>query len=192
MVGRCLAGGVGRARRVGRRFREQIIDTVQVAVNLVSGNVMKAEGAFLRFREGLPIGSGGFEQAVGADNVGLDEFRWPVDGTIDVGLRCQVHDRVRLKARQHCTDGRLIDNIGLNELVASVVGNAGQRLEIAGIRQFVQVEHFMLSVLNQLADKGRAYETGSAGNKDTHVGPAFFSNANSGSLQAQAGRCKRS
>ncbi|MNE06987.1 hypothetical protein D3C80_995920 [compost metagenome] len=153
---------------------------------------MKAEGAFFRLRESLPIGAGGFEQAVGANDVGLDEFRWPVDGAIDVGFRCQVHDRMRLETRQHCTDGRLIHNIGLNKLVASVVGNAGQRFEITGISQFVQVEHFMLSVLNQLANKGRAYETGSAGNKDTHVGPAFFSNANNGSLQVRERRCKRS
>ncbi|MNI41086.1 hypothetical protein D3C76_1120450 [compost metagenome] len=109
-----------------------------------------------------------------------------------MGLGCQVHDRVRLETRQHCTDGGLVNNIGLNELVTSVVGNTGQRLEIAGIRQFVQVEHIMLSVLDQLANKGRAYETGSAGNKDTHVGPAFFSNANIGSLQARARRRKNS
>ncbi|MNI41087.1 hypothetical protein D3C73_953310 [compost metagenome] len=74
VVGRGLAGGVGRAGCVGRRFRKQVIDAVQVTVNLVGGNVMKAEGAFLRLREGLPIGTGGFEQAVGADDVGLDEL----------------------------------------------------------------------------------------------------------------------
>ncbi|MNF83659.1 hypothetical protein D3C84_659840 [compost metagenome] len=135
---------------------------------------MEAEGAFFRLGQRVPVGASGFQQAVGADDIGLNEVRRPIDGAVDMGLSRQVHDGVWLETCQYGAHGGLVDNIGLHELVASVGGNAGQRFEIARIGQFVQVEHFMLGVPNQLANQGRADETGAAGDKNTHVGQPFF------------------
>src|SRR5690606_23364228 len=71
MVGRSLAGRIGRAGRVGRGLGEQVVDAVQVAVHLVGGNVVEAEGFTTAFRQALPVGAGGFQQLVGTDDVGL-------------------------------------------------------------------------------------------------------------------------
>ena len=90
-----------------------------------------------------------------------------------MGLGRQVHDRLGLEAREHGADGGLVDDIGLDELIAAVGRDAGQRLQVAGVGQFVQVEHFVLGVLNQVADQGRADETGTTGDKNTHVGGPF-------------------
>ncbi|MNY47776.1 hypothetical protein D3C86_1830700 [compost metagenome] len=84
-----------------------------------------------------------------------------------------MHDRVRLETVQHSSDSWQINDVGLNEFIASVVGNAGQRFEIASVSQLVQVKHFMAGVSNQLANQGRADETGTAGNEDTHDGQPF-------------------
>ncbi|MNL18462.1 hypothetical protein D3C87_1396070 [compost metagenome] len=48
MIGRGFAGGVRRAGSIGRCFGKQRIDTLQVAINLVGGNVMKAKSPSLR------------------------------------------------------------------------------------------------------------------------------------------------
>ncbi|MOA33947.1 hypothetical protein D3C78_1552870 [compost metagenome] len=99
---------------------------MQVAIHLVGGNVVEAKRAFLRLGQGLPIGSSGFQQAVGADDIGLDEVRRAINGAVYMGLGRQMHDGVRLESRQHCTDGWLIDDIGLDEFVAAVVIDAAQ------------------------------------------------------------------
>ncbi|MNL18463.1 hypothetical protein D3C87_1396080 [compost metagenome] len=65
-----------------------------------------------------------------------------------------MHDGVRLETVQHSTDRRLINDVGLNEFIASVTGNAGQRFEIAGVGQLVQIEHFVTGVSNQLSNQG--------------------------------------
>ena len=44
------------------------------------------------FRERRPVGARLFEQAEGADDVGLDEIRRPVDRAIDVAFRREMHD----------------------------------------------------------------------------------------------------
>jgi len=56
-----------------------------------------------------------------------------------MGLGSQVHDRVGLEARQHGADGGLVDDIGLDELIAAVAGDAVQRFQVACVGQFVQV-----------------------------------------------------
>ncbi|MNN65112.1 hypothetical protein D3C81_1805920 [compost metagenome] len=129
---------------------------------------MKAKGSSLRLTEGMPIGPSGLKQAVGADNIGLDKVRRAIDGAIDMGFGSQVHDRVRLEPCQHCADGGLIADVGLHELIASVGGNAAQRLQIAGVGQLVQVEHFMFGVPDQMANQRRTDKAGTAGDENAH------------------------
>jgi hypothetical protein len=88
--------------------------------------MVETERAPGRFLEGLPIGTRGFQQAVGADDVGLDKVRGAINGAVDVRLGGQVHNGLRLKARQHGADGGLVDDIGLHELIAAVGGDAGE------------------------------------------------------------------
>jgi hypothetical protein len=84
-----------------------------------------------------------------------------------------MHDRLGRKALKYGADGRLIGNIGLHELIAAVAGNRSQGLEIAGIREFVEVEDFVFGVADQVTHYGRPDEAGTACNQNSHV-IAFF------------------
>ena len=115
--------------------------------------MVEAKRAFFRLRQGQPVRTGGFEQAVGADDVGLDKVGRAVDGAVNVGLGRQVHDRLWLEARNDCTDSGLVDDIGLYELVAGIGGNALQRFKITGVGQFVEIEDFVPGVFDQVTDQ---------------------------------------
>jgi len=67
----------------------------------------------------------------------------------------------------------VVEDIGLDELIAGVGLDAGQRLKIARVGQLVEVENFMFSVLNQMADQCGTDKTGTTGNKNTHVERPF-------------------
>ncbi|MNC40906.1 hypothetical protein D3C75_896480 [compost metagenome] len=73
MVGCRLARRVGRAWRIRRGFGEQVIDAMQVAIHFVGGDVMEAKRCTLLRWQCQPVGAGCFQQAVGADDVGLNE-----------------------------------------------------------------------------------------------------------------------
>ena len=141
---------------------------MQVAIHLIGGDVVEAEGLFARLRQARPVGAGGFQQAVGADDIGLDKRRRAVDGTVDMGFGGQVHDGVRLKLRQRGANRRLIDYIGLQELVARVIRDAGQGLQVTGVGQLVEVEHLVLGVVEQMADQCRANKARATGDQNTH------------------------
>lgn len=91
-----------------------------------------------------------------------------------MGFRRQVHDRVGLEALEDGTDGRLVDDVGLDELVAGVGRDAAQRLQVTGVGQLVQVEHFVVGVVDQVAYQRRADEPGSTGDENSHVGLPLF------------------
>ena len=80
----------------------------------------------------------------------------------------QVHDCVRLKFSQGLADGCTVGNVGLHEAIAGMIGNTGQRLEVAGIGQLVEVKHLMLGVIQQMTNQCRANKAGAAGDQDTH------------------------
>ncbi|MNP12715.1 hypothetical protein D3C76_1049640 [compost metagenome] len=148
---------------------------MQVAVHLVGGDMVEAERCLVLGIQSQPIGAGAFQQAVGADDVGLDEFSRAIDGAIDMGFGGQVHDRMGLEARQCGTDRLAFGDIGLEELVARVAGCRCQGFEVAGVGQFVEVENLMLGVVQQMANERRANEAGSAGDQESHVScPDYF------------------
>ncbi|MNO56927.1 hypothetical protein D3C76_474500 [compost metagenome] len=129
---------------------------------------MEAESGAFVLRQFLPVGAAGFQQAVGTNDVGLDEVRRAVDRAVYVGFGGQVHDGIGLEARKHGTDRGLIDDIGLDELIAGVGRDTSQRFQVAGIRQLVEVEHFVFGVVDQMAYQCRTNEASTAGNKNAH------------------------
>jgi hypothetical protein len=129
---------------------------------------MEAERRTLGVGKSLPVATGRFEQAVSPDDIGLDELARPVDGTVDMRLRCQVHDRVGSEARQHLAHRGLIDDVLLHELVASVGDYALQRFEVACVGQFVEVQYVMIGVVDQMADQRRTDKAGATGDKYSH------------------------
>ena len=115
--------------------------------------MVEAKCAFFRLRQGQPVSAGGFQQAVGTDDIGLDKVRRAIDGAVNVGLGRQVHDRLRLETRNDRADRCLIDDIGLHEFVAGIGGNALQRFQVTGVGQLVEVEHFMPGIFDQMTDQ---------------------------------------
>ena len=79
-----------------------------------------------------------------------------------------MHDGIRLEFQQRFTDTFAIGDIGLKELIAVAAVDFGQRLEIAGVGQLVQIEDAVPGVLDQMADQSRADESGSAGYENAH------------------------
>ncbi len=129
---------------------------------------MEAERLALCLRQFQPPGARGFQQAVSADDVGLDELGRAIDGAVDVGFSRQVHDRLRRKALQHRADTGLVADIRLHELIARVGCNRLQRFKVARVGQFVEVQHFVFSVVYQVADQCRTDETCAPGDEYSH------------------------
>ena len=63
----------------------------------------------------------GLKQRVGADDVGVDEVRRRVDGTVDVAFGGEMHHGVRVELGKEFRDGRTVADVGAAELVARVI-----------------------------------------------------------------------
>ncbi|MNJ58276.1 hypothetical protein D3C77_539040 [compost metagenome] len=142
---------------------------MQVAIHFVGRNVMETKRCTLVGRQRQPVGASSLQQAVGTDNIGVDKIGRAVDRTVDMRLGCQVHDGMRLEALEYSADSCLIGNVGLDELVAGIGRDAGQRFQVTGIGQLVQVEHFVLGIVDQVTHQRRTDESGSAGDENSHV-----------------------
>ena len=80
-----------------------------------------------------------------------------------MGLGGQMHDGVRLEFQQRLAHPLTVGDIGLQEPITITGFHFGERLEVAGVGQLVQVEDAVLGVLNEVADQSRADESGSPG-----------------------------
>src|SRR5262245_19611285 len=87
--------------------------------------------------EFAPMRERGLEQDIGTNNIGVDEIGGPVDRTIDMALRRQMHDRVRIETRKNVGDGRAIADIGVAEMITRMAMNRSKRGKIAGVGQLV-------------------------------------------------------
>ncbi|MCY1389369.1 hypothetical protein D9M71_41640 [compost metagenome] len=116
--------------------------------------MVETEGRLACLVQAQPVGAGAFQQAVGTDDIGLDEGRRAVDGTVHMGFGGQVHHRIGLESGQRLANGLAIGDIRLEKLVARIVGNGGQRLEVAGIGQLVEVQHLVPGFSQQVANEG--------------------------------------
>ena len=110
----------------------------------------------------------GLEQDIGADDIGVDEIGGPVDRAVDMAFRRKMHDRVGIEAAQQIGDRAAVADIGAAETITRTVLDAGERGEIAGIGQFVDDEHLVLGVADEMPHQGRPDETCSAGDHDLH------------------------
>ena len=82
----------------------------------------------------------------------------------------QVHDRIRLKFIQCSADGRAVGNIRLHKTIARMTCNAGQRLEVTGIGQFVEIQYWLVACTQPVENEICADKTGTTCHK-YHVDP---------------------
>ena len=99
--------------------------------------MQKAEAVALFPRQAFKVRACRLEQRIGSNNVGLDEGVGPGDRAIDMALRSQVHHGIRLVLAKHRVDRHTVGNVGLDERVARVLRDLGQRIQVRRIGQLV-------------------------------------------------------
>src|SRR5690554_6094885 len=124
---------------------------------------MEAEISFLFGFHSQPILAGGFQQSVGAYDVGFDEVCGAVYGAVYVTFGGQVHDGVWLVLGQYAVYFGAVADVDLFEAVALVTADRRQAFKVAGVGEFVEVDHFIVGVGDDVTDDGGAYEVGAAG-----------------------------
>src|SRR5260221_49716 len=92
VVGGRLRGRIGAVRRERSRFLERRIMGPERAEYLVGRDVQKSEILALRRRLLFQPDARFLEQGECAEDIGLNEFSWPVNGAIDVAFRSEVND----------------------------------------------------------------------------------------------------
>ena len=95
---------------------------------------MEEAEAVLRFAvKSVPVGADSFEQAEGADDVGLDEVFRAVNAAVDVRFGGKIDDGARLVLGKQPGDEIEVADVALDEEVARVAIQGGEVFEIAGI-----------------------------------------------------------
>ena len=152
-----------RARRLEvRLLREEQVRAVerQVAVDLVRRDLMIAVDAVL---------AAGVEQHARADDVRLQEDLRILDGAIDMRLRREVDDDVRLLLLEDAVDRPTVCDVHADELEVLLLHRPFKRLEIARIRQLVDADDAVTRMLlEHVVDEVRANEAGTAGHDNRH------------------------
>lgn len=113
----------------------------KVAIHLVGGDMMEAEGRLARLVQAIPISTGGFQQHIGADDIGFDEIGRSSDGAIDVALCRQMHYRIGLMNGKDAIQLGAVADIYRLERITIAGGNLCQGLQITCIGQLVEVDH---------------------------------------------------
>ena len=157
---------VGAGRCVWRGLSKQIVCAVQIAIDFIGRNMVEAEGFALFRRHLLPVGAGCFKQIECADDIGLDKLACRIDRAVDMTFRSQVHHGIRLVLCEYAVEFGAVANIHLLKSIARIIGYLGQRFQIAGISQLIDIDDRVLGVLDNMTDNGRTDKARAAGNKD--------------------------
>ena len=116
---------------------------------------MEEAEAVLRFAgEAVPVGAHGFEQAEGADDVGLDEVFRAVDAAVNVRFGGKIDDGAGLMLGKQLGDKVEVADVALDEEVARVAAQRCEVLEVAGVGQRVEVDDGLSR--NGPASRGRS------------------------------------
>ncbi len=108
------------------------------------------------------------QQGKGPDDVGLDERAGAVDRAVDVRLGGEVHHRVGLVLLENAADLVGVANIDVLEVIAGAVAGLGERFEVAGVGQLVDVDDLVVGFADQLPDHGGPDETGASCQQNLH------------------------
>ena len=168
MVAGGLAGAVGAVGFVGVLLGKGRRVRAEGAVDLVGGDVQEAEGGLLFRRQAVVVGTDRFEQVEGANDVGLDKVFRAVDGAVYVAFGGEVDDGAWLVCSQQLINQCLVADIALDEDVVGVVLQRRQGFHVAGIGQLVEVDQYLIRLLEPVQRKVATNKAGSAGYKNTH------------------------
>lgn len=85
----------------------------------------------------------------------------------------EVHDGVGLMVVKELLECKRVAKITLNKGVALIADATFQRSEIPRIRQLVEIDNVVGSLINELPNEVRANKTSSAGYKNFHQGAPY-------------------
>src|SRR3546814_1232364 len=131
-------------------------------------NVVKAEPVALCSIQPLIITQRLLKHIEGAHDIGLDERARAIDGTVDMTLRRQMRDHVRLEIRHQASDQPLIADVASDEAITWIIFNGRKGRQNAGIGQLVEIEHLIFCLADQVPDQRGSDETCSSGDEDPH------------------------
>ncbi len=135
------------------------------AVHLVGRDVQEAESLAPLARKAEPVGPRRLEHRERAEDVGPDEGVAAGDRTVDVTLGGEVDDVVGPEALERRGDGAPIADVDFGEAIVRRVADGGERVEVAGIGELVEIEH-VDALADEMPAKRRADEPGAAGDHD--------------------------
>src|SRR6266478_4436969 len=121
-----------------------------------------------------PVGSRFFEQAECTVDVGADEIIGAVDGAVDVALSGEVNDGAGPLALEQVAQKIAIDDVAVCEAIARVSFDGAQVVEIARVRQLVEIQDARAFRGNPLENEIRANEASATGDENEifHAGNA--------------------
>ena len=154
-------------RVVGGCFVEGLIPWAERAEDFVGRDVDEAKGIARGARERTPVSEGSLEELECPGDVSSDEFPWAIDGTIDMGLGCEMQDFFGLMFRQDSAQGLAVADIGLHEREAGLAFKIGERGTITGVGQFVDDGHLVAGGMREPREIG-ADEAGAASDEEFH------------------------
>ena len=143
-------------------LREEQIRAVerQVAVNLIRRYLMVAVDAVL---------AAGVEQHARADDIRLQKNLRILDGAVDMRLRREVDDDVRLLLLKDAVDGLTVRDVRADEFEVLLLHRRLERLEIARIRQLVDADNAVARMLlEHVVDKVRSNKASTACHDNCH------------------------
>jgi hypothetical protein len=96
----------------------------------------------------------------------LHEFGRSIYRSIEVLLRREIDHRARLMGFEQAGDELAISDVALHEQVPLVAGNCLERIEVARIRELIEVYDGVRFFGEPLTREATADETGAAGNQN--------------------------
>jgi hypothetical protein len=135
----------------------------EVAVHFVCAYVVEAELAFLLSIHGLPVLASGFQQSVGADDIGFNEVCWALYRPVYMTLSSKMHDGIRLGLGQYSIHLSAIADVYFFEAVTVIAADFSQRFKVARVGELVKVDHFISGVVNNVADDRGTYKASATG-----------------------------
>jgi hypothetical protein len=112
------------------------------------------------------VAAHGFEQAEGAQHVGLHEVFGTVDRTIDMRFRGKVHNCTRFVLGQQAVDEGAVADVALHEDVFRIALERREGLEVACVGQLVEVHDRLFAVGDPVEYEIGADEASAAGNQN--------------------------
>lgn len=153
-----------RARRLEvRLFRKEQVRTVerQIAVDFIGRNLMIAVNA---------VFAAGIEQHTRADDIRLQENLRILNRAVDMRLRCEIDDNIRLLLLKNAINRLAVRDIRTDELEVLLLHRALKRLKVARIRQLIHTDNAVRRMLlEHIVNKIRTNKAGTAGHDNIHI-----------------------